>query len=142
VLPYFRGGDIRLNFLKTKMASSSTTEATEAEEIPLTREEAATAWANTRVFKVQSKNRPYPLYVLHNQEGKIDRKSVPVCIYNDTWHRVGCDKNTGEPVLKEPRPEIHLYDESSEGGSTDSESDQSIDQDIRNQPVSPAAISP
>ena len=93
-------------------------------DIRLTREEALEAWANKRVFKVKpSKMRDYPLFFLHDKEGKLHKSSPAVCIYGNTWHRVGHDKEIGEPVLKEPRPEVHEYDESSEEGSEDTDDD-------------------
>jgi len=126
------------------MASSSSTGVLETEETLLTRQEAVQAWANKQVFKVQSKSQDYLLYILYNTKGKIDRKSIPVCIYNDIWHHIGCDKITGELILKELRPEICKFDNLSEEESNNSNSNHSddypLDQEIRNQPISPAAI--
>ena len=99
------------------------------------------------MFKVKpNKTRDYPLFFLHDKEGKLHKSSPAVCIYGSTWHRVGRDRETGEPVLKEPRPEIHEYDESSEEDSDESDDDQPqddpINQQIRNQPISPLLTAP
>jgi hypothetical protein len=62
-----------------------------------------------------------------------------VCSYYGTWYRVFQDKETGEPRLGEPAPEVHEYDcddktETSSDSDDDPEPDP-IDNQIRHSPV-------
>jgi hypothetical protein len=62
-----------------------------------------------------------------------------VCSYYGTWHHVVQDKETREPRLGEPAPEVHKYDcEDKTESSSDSDDDLKpnlIDHEIRHSPV-------
>jgi hypothetical protein len=80
------------------------------------------------------------MHFYYDNENRIwNPGAYQVCNYYGTWHCVVQDKETGEPRLGEPAPEVHKYDcddktESSLDSSEDQEPDP-INDKIRHSPV-------
>jgi hypothetical protein len=78
-------------------------------------------------------------FYYNNEEGNRNPGAYQVCSYYGAWHHVIQDKETGEPRLGEPAPEVHAYNckdktKSSLDSSKDPEPDP-IDHKIRHSPV-------
>jgi hypothetical protein len=74
-----------------------------------------------------------------NKQGIQNPGAYQVCSYYGVWHCIVQDKETSEPSLGEPAPEVHKYDcEDKTESSLDSSEDQEpdlINNKIRHSPV-------
>jgi hypothetical protein len=88
--------------------------------------------------------RPYAVHFYYNNEEGIQNPGAyQVCSYYSVWHCVIQDKETDEPRLGEPAPEVHEYDcKDKTESSFDSSSE--LEQDLINDKIrhSPVEISP
>jgi hypothetical protein len=108
----------------------------------LSREQAFEFQLNQQVYAHKaSARRPYMVhYYYDNEQGIWIPGAYQVCSYYSMWHHVVQDKETREPRLGEPAPEVHEYDcedqtESSEDSNKELQPDP-IDNEIRHSPIS------
>jgi hypothetical protein len=78
-------------------------------------------------------------FYYNNEQGIWNPGAYQVCSYYGMWHCVTQDKETGEPRLGEPAPEVHAYNcenktETSSDSSEDQEADP-LDEQIRHSSV-------
>jgi hypothetical protein len=86
--------------------------------------------------------RPYAVHFYYDNEEWIwNPGAYQVCSYYGTWYHIVQDKETREPRLGEPAPEVHEYDcEDQTESRKDSDDDlrqDPIDDKIRHSPISP-----
>jgi hypothetical protein len=76
-------------------------------------------------------------YYYDNEQGIQNPRAYQVCSYYGAWHRIVQDKETREPRLGEPAPEVHEYN-CEDKSSMDSDKEPGhdpIDDEIRHSPV-------
>jgi len=55
--------------------------------------------------------RTYPIQLFCDNDDKVVNKhTIPVCLYNGTWHQIAHDSNSGLPRLWQPLTSIHIFD--------------------------------
>jgi hypothetical protein len=111
----------------------------------LSREQAFKFQLNQQVHTHKlNTRRPYAVhYFYDNEEGIQNPGAYQVCSYYSMWYCIVQDKETREPRLGEPAPEVHKYNckdktKSSQESDNEPETDP-INNKIRHSPV---AISP
>src|SRR5258708_821900 len=86
--------------------------ASNTQETALTAEQLIRYKTNYRVRKLELNNpRNHTgkdlLIYCDNDYGRLNTGSIPVCLWNDHWHKIACPDH---PILGEEIPWLHTYD--------------------------------